>query len=137
MPARPVCGRYHDLEAILAALCARFFPESAGVTIRWGRWSGRTRTRSIRFGAYLPGQQLIRIHPALDQDFVPRFFVEFIVYHELLHHVLPPRRVNGRYQIHSPAFRQHERQFPAYAEAMLWRKRSLRRLLASNDRRQA
>jgi len=137
MPAQPSHGRYHDLETILVALRARFFPESTGVTIRWGRWSGRTRTRSIRLGAYLPEQQLIRIHPALDQDFVPRFFVEFIVYHELLHHIIPPRRVNGRYQIHSPAFRQGECQFPAYTEAMLWRKRSLRRLLASNDRHRA
>jgi hypothetical protein len=85
----------------------------------------------------LPGEKLIRIHPALDQVFVPRYFVEFIVYHELLHHVIPPVRVNGRYQIHSPAFRQREREFPAYAEAMAWRQQSLRRLLRSTSRRQA
>jgi hypothetical protein len=88
----------------------------------------------MRFGVYLPGTQLIRIHPALDQAFVPGYFVEFIVYHELLHHVIPPVRLNGRYQIHSPRFRQHERDFPAYAEAMAWSRQSLRRLLRSNRR---
>jgi len=129
-------GRYHDLDAILDDVRGRFFPDCAAVRICWGRWSGRARTRSIRFGAYLPEAALIRIHPALDQAFVPRLFVEFIVYHELLHHVMPPVRVNGRYQIHSSAFRRRERQFPAYAEVVAWRRRSLRRLLASNGRRQ-
>jgi hypothetical protein len=134
MPARPNRGRYHDLDVILEEVRARYFPDCAAVKIRWGRWSGHTRTRSIRFGVYLPEVQLIRIHPALDQAFVPRLFVEFIVYHELLHHVIPPIRFNGRYQIHSPAFRQRERQFPAYTWAIAWRQRSLPRLLRSNRR---
>jgi hypothetical protein len=137
MPTLPNRGRHHDLDAILADLRVRYFPDCVEVTIRWGRWSGRARPHSIRFGAYLPASQSIRIHPALDQVFVPRYFVEFIVYHELLHHVIPPVRVNGRYQIHSPAFRQREREFPAYAEAMAWRQQSLRRLLRSTSRRQA
>ena len=89
----------------------------------------------MRFGVYLTDAQLIRVHPALDQAFVPRYFVEFIVYHELLHHAIPPVRLNGRYQIHSPAFRRREREYPAYAEATAWRKQFLRRLLGSNRRR--
>ena len=135
MPLRPNRGRYHDLDAILADLRRRYFPTCAEVRIGWGRWSGRTRPRSIRFGAYLPDSQSIRIHPALDQAFVPGYFVEFIVYHELLHHVMPPLRVNGRYLIHSRTFHQREREFPAYAEAMAWRQQYLRRLLRSNRRR--
>jgi hypothetical protein len=137
MPPLPNCGRYHDLDMILADLRAQYFPDCAAVTICWGRWSGRTRTRSMRFGAYLPVDKLIRIHPALDQAFVPRLFVEFIVYHELLHHVIPPVRVKGRNQIHSAAFRRREREFPAYAEAMAWRQQSLRRILRSNSGRRA
>jgi hypothetical protein len=129
LPARH--GRYHDLETIKQHLCARYFPTGREVAIGWGRWSGRARPRSIRFGVYLPEARLIRIHPALDQAFVPRFFVEFIVYHEILHHVIPPVRVNGRYQIHTPAFRQREQAFPAYAAAVAWRKRHLHRMLAS------
>jgi hypothetical protein len=137
MSALPNRGRYHNLEMILTDLRARYFPDCTGVTIQWGRWSGRRRVRSMRFGAYLPAEKRIRIHPALDQEFVPRLFVEFIVYHELLHHVIPPVRVNGRYQIHSAAFRQRERAFPAYAEAVAWRQQSLRRLLSSNRKRRA
>jgi predicted SprT family Zn-dependent metalloprotease len=91
----------------------------------------------MRFGAYVPAAQLIRIHPALDQSFVPRSFVEFIVYHELLHHVIPPVLVKGRYQIHSAAFRQREREFPAYGEVVAWRRQFLRRLLRSNREHRA
>jgi hypothetical protein len=131
MPISRPYGRYHDLEAIKRHLCRQYFPTCQELTIRWGRWSGRARPRSIRFGVYLPEARLIRIHPALDQAFVPQFFVEFIVYHELLHHVIPPLRVNGRYQIHTTAFRQREQAFPAYTAAVLWRKRHLHRLLAS------
>ena len=135
MPLRPNRGRYHDLDAILADLRRRYFPDCAEVRIGWGRWSGRARPRSIRFGAYRPDAHSIRIHPALDQAFVPGYFVEFIVHHELLHHVMPPQPVNGRYQIHSRAFHQREREFPAYAEAVAWRQQYLRRLLRSNSRR--
>jgi hypothetical protein len=132
MPVFLPRGRYHDLEAIKHHLCDQYFPACQEVSIGWGRWSGRARPRSIRFGVYLSEARLIRIHPALDQAFVPRFFVEFIVYHELLHHVIPPRRVKGRYQIHTTAFRQREQAFPAYTAALAWRKRYLQRLLASN-----
>jgi len=127
-------GHYHDLDAIMQELCAIYFPQCTEVAISWGRRSGRVQPRSIRFGVYQPQKQVIRIHPALDQAFVPRYFVEFIVYHELLHHVIPAMRVNGRYCMHSAAFRLRERAFPRYAEAIAWRKQNLRRLLESNRR---
>jgi hypothetical protein len=91
----------------------------------------------MRFGAYYPERCHIRVHPALDQAFVPRFFVEFIVYHELLHHVIPPIAMNGRHYVHTKTFRQQERLFRRYPEAMAWRQRYLRRLLASNQARSA
>jgi predicted metal-dependent hydrolase len=89
----------------------------------------------MRFGVYCPETRHIRIHPALDQAFVPRYFVEFIVYHELLHHVMPAVQVGGRYYAHTEAFRQRERAFPRYAEAVAWRQRHLRQLLASHPGR--
>src|SRR6266508_2421786 len=94
----PNRGRHHDLDLILADLRVRYFPDCTAVTIRWGRWSGRTRTRSIRFGAYLPGEKLIRIHPALDQVFVPRSFVDFIVYHHPLPTLRPPAPCDGKHR---------------------------------------
>jgi hypothetical protein len=137
MPPPPRHGRYHDLDAILRELRAAYFPASGPVTIGWGRWSGQAPRRSMRFGAYFPDTCHIRIHPALDQAFVPRFFVAFIVYHELLHHFMPAIQVNGRQYVHTKAFRQRERAFPRYAEAVAWRQRHLRQLLASTKSRSA
>ena len=59
-----------------------------------------------------------------------RFFVEWIVYHEMLHHHLggvPDR--SGRTVYHSRAFREAEARYPRQAEALRWEKENLPRLL--------
>ena len=38
-------------------------------------------------GSYSVEDRVIRIHRSLDRSFVPRFFVEWIVFHEMLHQV--------------------------------------------------
>jgi hypothetical protein len=74
---------------------------------------------------------LIRIHPALDQSWVPRYFVEYIVYHEMLHHVIPMPERNGRRQLHTPEFRARERAFAHFERALAWERRHVHRLLRS------
>lgn len=63
---------------------------------------------------------LIRIHPVLDDARVPRWFVGFVVFHELLHAVLPPRVENGRRKIHTPEFRRAEARHPDFGRAQRW-----------------
>jgi hypothetical protein len=71
----------------------------------------------------------------LDAAFVPRYFVEYIVYHEMLHHVLPPRLQNGRRELHGPAFVARERQFENYQAALSWERENLGKLLRRRARR--
>ncbi len=104
------------------------------ISITWGR-DGRG-TKSIRFGSYDFDQKLIRVHPALDQQWVPRYFVEFIVYHELLHAICPPAEPDedvtdddGRRHVHTAEFLEYERAFPRYEEAMAWESEHLERIL--------
>lgn len=124
-------GRYHDLNGMLErarALIAQFghdVPDK--VVIGWGR-RGNGR-RSIRLGSFDPSQDVIRIHPALDQAWVPSYFVEYIVYHEALHSVIEPIYDRHRRLIHTADFLRLERQFPRYTEALDWEKANLRRLL--------
>ncbi len=74
-------------------------------------------------------RSLIRIHPVLDNLWVPRFFVRYIIFHELLHHLIPTR-IQGRRRIcHGPEFRAHERAYPDYQRAQLWQQAFLPRLL--------
>jgi hypothetical protein len=119
-------GKFHDLDAHLAA--ARMeMPGAPEVRITWGR-DGKGR-RSIRFGSYDFEQRLIRIHPALDADWVPDFFVLFVVCHELLHSLFPPSANASRRSLHPAEFREREQKFPTYAEAIAWETANLRRLL--------
>ncbi|GIX48347.1 MAG: hypothetical protein KatS3mg131_2558 [Candidatus Tectimicrobiota bacterium] len=131
-PARGAArGRYFDLEEILRTLNRRYFGNRVQARIVWGRRPPRRQRVSIRLGSYCARTRLIRIHPALDQAFVPRYVVESVVFHEMLHQLVPCRRVRGRRCLHPPRFRQWERQFPAYARAEAWKRRHLTRLLRS------
>jgi len=123
-------GRVHDLAAIYAGLNARQFAGSVQARIGWGRRSAGGRRRSIKMGVYFHDQKVIRIHPALDDLRVPRYFVEMVVFHEMLHQVYPPAMDDtGRRIVHGPEFRAAERRYPGYLRARAWEKAHLHLLL--------
>jgi len=121
-------GEHVDLGEVLQEI-RPLVPESPEtVRITWGR-DGKGR-RSIRLGSYEFEHQLIRIHPALDAEWVPDFFVEFVVYHELLHAVFPPMPNARRRALHPPEFRAREEEFPRFREAITWEKANIHKLLS-------
>jgi len=123
-------GRHHDLRAIADDLGTRHFGGEVDVRISWGkRVQPKRRQRSLQLGTYLPEERLIRIHPVLDQPWVPGFFVEAVVFHELLHHDMPAVVQNGRRHYHTRAFRMRERSFEYHSAAQQWQKENLWRLL--------
>ena len=123
-------GRHHDLRAIVDDLAQRHFGGRVDVRITWGkRVQPKRRQRSLQLGTYLPEEQLIRVHPVLDQPWVPGFFVEAVVFHELLHHDMPAVVRDGRRHYHTRAFRKRERSFEFHAAAEQWQKENLWRLL--------
>jgi hypothetical protein len=122
-------GQYFHLEEIRDRLNERFFQGGVRAAIGWGRAPGRRRRRSIRLGVYDHQTREIRIHPALDHPEVPRFFVEFIVFHEMLHQLFPSSNGPGRRVHHPRAFRDRERAYPLYEAAIAWERENLRALL--------
>ncbi len=125
-------GRVYDLAEIYAMLNARHFSGAVDARICWGRSAPVRRRRSIKMGVYLHEQKLIRLHPALDDARVPRHFVELVVFHEMLHQVIPPTEgETGRRCVHGPEFREAERGFPGYQKARAWEKANLGLLLRS------
>jgi len=122
-------GECFDLQALLEALNAEHFEGKIAARIGWGRHTSKRRRKSIRLGVYDHKAREIRIHPALDRPDVPRFFVEFIVFHEMLHQIFPSDRHSGRHVHHPRAFRIRERTFPNYAAAMAWERQHLQELL--------
>jgi predicted metal-dependent hydrolase len=122
--------RHHDLRAIYDDLNTRYFATAIDAAITWGPRTGRPRRRnSIKMGSYSVEDRVIRIHRSLDRTFVPRFFVEWIVFHEMLHQVHDIKVKNGRREFHSKAFLADEARFEHYRQARAWERRHLDALL--------
>ncbi len=128
-------GKHHDLLAIFTDLSARYFGGGVSALITWGKRARRTGAagrprKAIRLGSYSGHERVIRIHPALDRAWVPRYFVAFVVYHEMLHHLFPPaRQEGGRRVLHPAAFVAREREFRNFERAIEWERRNTGRLL--------
>lgn len=123
-------GECYDLQELYDAVNAAHFEGRIEARIGWGRAAPRRRRKSIRLGVYDHQTREIRIHPALDRPDVPRFFVEFIVFHEMLHQLFPSSNGGEGRRVHHPrAFRERERTFPLYAAALRWERENLRTLL--------
>ena len=124
----------HDLQLIFEALNARYFGGAIQAMITWGprlspQLRGRQR-RTLKMGSYCVEDRLIRIHPSLDRPSIPRDFLAWIVYHEMLHqkHAMPLR--GGRRQFHTPAFLADEARYEHYEAARLWEREHLDLLLS-------
>jgi hypothetical protein len=131
-------GSVYDLAEVQRSVSFRYFGGEIELPIGWGRAGtarGRRGRRTIRMGVYLLESRSIRIHPALDQAWVPRFFVEWVVFHEMLHHVIPAPERDGRRDFHSASFRQREREFVEFERARQWEQDNLARLIATRARR--
>jgi hypothetical protein len=133
MPPLVTGGRVYDLASVFADINGRFFGGRMKVPITWGRGVGRARRGGLTFGSYDPVLGLIRIHPVLDRPGVPRFFLESVVHHEMLHHQMGgvPDRA-GRTVYHTRAFREEEARFPRHREALAWEKENLPELLRAS-----
>lgn len=115
-------GETYDLDKMFAKLNRRYFHgELEKPTLTWSQ----RRTRNI-LGHHDRVHETITISKTLDAADVPEQFVEFILYHEMLHIKHPARLINGRRYYHTSAFRADERRFPYYAQAQEWLERIAR-----------
>jgi predicted metal-dependent hydrolase len=113
-------GRVYDLEAIFEDLNFRLF---GGMMARPQMSWSQGRARNL-LGHYDPAHNAIVVSRLFDHPAVPRYAVEYIVYHEMLH-LRHPVKLNGsRRCVHSAEFRAEEKLFPQLEAAQ----RFLRRL---------
>jgi predicted metal-dependent hydrolase len=106
-------GRFYDLETIFEDLNLRFFHGLMGRPQM--SWSP-TRTRRI-LGHYDPAHNAIVISRIFDHPAIPRYAVEYIVYHEMLHLKHPVRLRGSRRCVHSAEFQAEEKLFPDWERA--------------------
>lgn len=112
-------GAHHDLGPVFERINAEYFGGSIDAAITWSRKQrGRVRRRTL--GSWCSRSRTVRINPVLDNPKVPLLFVEYIVYHEMLHAAVQLKENGGRRQVHSKEFREKEREFKRFAEAIAW-----------------
>ncbi len=117
---------------IFHKLNARYFRNALrGYTIKWGRKRRQRPKAYFIFATIQEEDRVIRIHPLLDALWVPRWFLEFVIYHEMLHSVVPDiyDRKRRRRIVHTPEFMKRERRFPHYTRAQRWEADNLARFL--------
>ena len=112
-------GFFYDLDAVFEDLNTRFFH---GLMARPRMSWSQTRTRRI-LGHYDPAHNAIIISRIFDHFSVPRYAVEYIVYHEMLHLKHPVKLRGSRRCIHSAEFHAEEKLFPHLPQANAFLKR--------------
>jgi hypothetical protein len=124
-------GRFFNLRAIFKKLNAKYFGNRLrGYSIVWGRKRKQRPRDYIVFGTIQEEDRMIRIHPLLDRAFVPTWFLEYVVYHEMLHAVVPDRfDESGRRVVHHEDFNRRERRFHWFRRAKTWEEENLARFL--------
>ena len=115
-------GRYFDLQKIFERINERHFRgRLRGYRVLWGRRRKEPPKEYFIFGSIQEEDRIIRIHPLIDQSFVPRWFLEYVLYHEMLHSVVPEEiDAGGRRRIHTEEFYRREKAFPRYRRARRW-----------------
>lgn len=111
-------GRYYDLDEVFESVNARFFHGLLGRPLL--TWSEHSARRLL--GHYDAAHNTIMVSRVFDRASTPRFAIEYLMYHEMLHLKHPVKVKAGRRCIHSRAFQQEERLFPELDAAKLYLK---------------
>ena len=124
-------GTHFDLRAIFDDLNERFFRgRLRGYKVTWGRRRKHRPRENFIFGTIQEEDRLIRINAALDQPFVPCWFLRYVLYHEMLHSVVPDEALSrNRRRVHTAEFNRREREFPYDRRARRWEEENLSRFL--------
>ncbi len=106
-------GHIYDLEQIFDELNFRYFHGLLGRPLM--TWSQDHARNSL--GHYDPAHNAIVISRIFDHARVPRYAIEYLVYHEMLHLKHPVRVRRGRRCVHPRQFQDEEKLFPHLEQA--------------------
>ncbi len=121
LPVLRPAGAHHHLGVLLDQVCQHFSGPPPAIT-----WGPRRRPglRRVRLGSYDPKRRMIRVNPVLDHPAVPVAMVRYVIFHEMVHHLLEHDRDRSE-PMHGGRFRAEEARCPDLAEARAWEKRHL------------
>lgn len=125
-------GEFYNLEEIYQSINREYFNNEVDLWITWYGKLNPTNKSRVTFGLYQEQMRLIKIHRMMDRSrrfirrpYFPDFFVSYVVFHEMLHHVCPSYvDENGRLSIHTKEFKMREREFKDFDLAQKWLERN-------------
>lgn len=112
-------GQTYDLDELFEDLNQQFF---YGLLARPSMTWSRSHARNS-LAHYDPAHNAIVVSRVFDQPRVPRYAVEYIVYHEMLHLKHPVKLRGSRRCVHGPEFQAEEKLFPHLEHAKNFLKR--------------
>ena len=112
-------GRYFHLEEVFDSLNERFFHGLLGRPEL--TWSGQTAKRSL--GHYDASHNTIVVSRVFDRPSSPRYALEYLLFHEMLHLKHPVRMRGLRRSVHPRDFKTDEARFPQLSEALAFIRR--------------
>lgn len=118
-------GRLYNIGHLYEQINKDYFDGRLDLKITWyGTWGKKNKSR-ITFGQYFDALKLVKIHRVLDDPFFPDYFVSFVVYHEMLHSIVPGYvDETGRFRTHGEAFKLREKEFEHYEIATEWERKN-------------
>jgi|WetSurMetagenome_2_1015567.scaffolds.fasta_scaffold00572_7 hypothetical protein len=126
-------GQIYDLKEVFDFVNTTYFKGEVSSRVRWGNHLLRSY-QSNRTGPDGLGYNLITIASMYDRPGVPRFAIEAIMHHEMLHIACPPKAGGARTQIHGPEFKRRERLFPRYREWVTWEKNFSTKVICKSEK---
>ncbi len=117
-------GKCYDLAELFDNINKTYLQGRSKASITWGRKISKKRASLIRLGCYDPVRNMISISQRLDRRDIPRYMIEFVIFHEMLHEILGiGERPDGKRDIHGKTFRLMEQTYPYYEDALKFEKK--------------
>lgn len=116
-------GTTYDLQSLFDRLNRLYFDGSLEkIEVSWSLRQPQKAKRSVELGRYEKEKNRIVMSRRLDNPRVPLYFVEHVLFHEMLHAVFP----RDDHRMHTDKFNRFEKMHPDYERARQWEKDNLK-----------
>ena len=124
-------GDFYNLDEMFVRLNGNYFQDKLPKPVL--SWSARKTYRIL--GHHDSTHKTVIISKSLDDKKVPKYVVEYVLFHEMLHIFHPTEHRGGRRFNHTPQFRRNERKYAYFEEAENWIERNVKNLKRNAKRK--
>jgi hypothetical protein len=127
-------GKVYNLQHLYDELNDQYFEGKVKLFITWFGKHAQLNKRCVTFGLYHHPLKLIKINRLLDSPNIPKYVINYVIFHEILHHICPSYMdEKGLHRIHSKEFKAKEESYEHFDIAHQWIKKHRVHLFAHLD----